>query len=117
MFANIDIRKLGRIWLIAGVALFAGCATVPMESKELDAAAKTFSVPASDKAGLYIFRDSTFGGLVKKLVSLDGKPLGQSAPMTYFYKDIAPGKHTITTESEFGDNHLDVVAEGGGSFS
>ncbi|MBS0371698.1 MAG: DUF2846 domain-containing protein [Proteobacteria bacterium] len=103
--------------LLAGVLassmMFAGCASVPMAAKEQDAAAKTFAAPASDKAGIYIFRDSQFGAALKKLVSLDGNPLFQSASKTYFYKEIAPGKHTVTTESEFGDNSVEFVAEGG----
>lgn len=33
--------------------------------------------------------------------------------MTYFYTEVTPGQHTIATESEFGDNMLNIVAEGG----
>lgn len=84
-----------------------------MATKEQDTAAKNFTVPAGDKSGIYVFRDSSFGAALKKMVSLDGNPLFQSASKTYFYKEIAPGKHTLATESEFGDNSLEFVAEGG----
>lgn len=96
-----------------GLATLSGCASVPMAPKEQDAAAKQFVVPDGEKAGLYIFRNSSFGAALKKLITLDGVALGQTAPMTYFYKDIAPGKHIIKTEAEFGDNQLEFVAEKG----
>jgi hypothetical protein len=113
MHATAGLRKISLAWIIGIAALMTGCATVPMASVEQDAAAKTFAAPTAEKSGVYVFRDSHFGAALKKLVSIDGKPLGQSAPMTYFYKEIAPGPHTVSTESEFGDNTLNFVAEGG----
>lgn len=109
-------NKIGRIasvCLLAFASLFAGCASVPMASPEQDAAAKRFEAPSADKSGVYIYRDSSLGTALKKMVSLDGNPLFQSAIKTYFYKEIAPGKHTLSTESEFGDNTIEFVAEGG----
>lgn len=98
--------------LVATTAL-TGCASVPMTSAELDAQAKEFKAPEGDKAGLYVYRNSTFGGALTKLVSIDGSPLGNSAPMTYFYKEITAGKHILSTQSEFGDNSIEFVAEKG----
>jgi hypothetical protein len=46
-----------KITLISMVAvLSAGCASVPMESKEAANRAKLFNQPAQGKAGLYIYR-------------------------------------------------------------
>ena len=64
-----------------------------------DAALKTFSVPA-DKAGVYIYRNESMGAAVKMDVELDGKAIGQTAANTYLYKEVAPGKHTISSKAE-----------------
>jgi len=95
------------------VVLLSGCASVPMASKDLDASAKTFKEPAKDRAGLYIYRDGFGGKALKKLVSIDGKAIGQTADKVYFYREITPGAHTLSTESEFGDNTLDIQAVAG----
>lgn len=95
------------------VVLLSGCASVPMSSKELDTTAKAFKEPAQDRAGLYVYRDSFGGKALKKMVSIDGKAIGQTANKVYFYREIAPGAHTLSTESEFGDNTLDIQAVGG----
>lgn len=102
--------------VILSVSLASGCATVPMASLEQDAAAKKFAPPAADKAGLYIFRNSFVGQALKKTVSLDGLVLGETANKTFFYKEISPGPHTISTESEFSDNTLTIEAEGGRNY-
>lgn len=113
MFVTQKFRHFSVVAVLLASMLFAGCASVPMASKEEDAAAKAFKAPAAEVTGVYIYRDSNFGAAVKKLVALDGKPLFQSAAKTYFYTEVQPGKHTLSTESEFGDNTLDFVAEGG----
>jgi len=76
-----------------------GCASVPMESPEKDAEMKLFKKPV-DNAGLYIYRNETMGGGVKMDLKLDGKLIGESASETYFYQEVAPGKHEITSEAE-----------------
>lgn len=88
-----------------------GCASVPMGDAKQDAALKTFSVPA-DKAGVYIYRNESMGAAVKMDVELDGKPIGQTAANTYLYKEVAPGKHTITSKAENADT-LEIDAKPG----
>lgn len=109
----INIDRVCAASIFAVATLFAGCASVPMASKDMDAQAKTFVAPANDTSRVYIFRDHGLGSAIKKVVSIDGGPLFKSAVSTYAYKDVVPGKHTISTESEFGDNTLDVTAEPG----
>jgi len=75
-----------------------------------------FPAPPAGKAGLYVYRNSSFGGALKKTVSLDGTAIGTTARKTYFYKVIAPGSHTLATESEFGDNTLPLQAEAGKNY-
>jgi hypothetical protein len=96
--------------LIAVLAL-AGCASVPMGDPKRDAELKSFSV-APDKAGIYIYRNESMGGAVKMDVSLDGQIIGQTAAKTYFYKDVVPGKHTISSTAENTDT-LEVEVKPG----
>lgn len=77
-----------------------------MDSADTDKAKKEFSPPAEGKSGLYIYRNSSFGAALKKTVSIDGEIIGESARNTYFYKEVEPGTHELSTESEFSDNKL-----------
>jgi Protein of unknown function (DUF2846) len=82
------------------ISLFlVGCASVPMGDPKLDAAAKTFQVPA-DKAGIYVYRNESMGAAVKMDVIIDGQNIGETAAKTYFYKEVAPGKHTVASKAE-----------------
>jgi len=110
------MKKYLGILVIIFASYISGCATVPMAPMEVDTARKEFSKPAEDYAGLYIYRNSNFGGALKKTISLDGEVIGETAPMTYFYRDITPGTHTISTESEFGDNSLALDVKGGQNY-
>lgn len=104
------------IFLLLGTTLFSGCASVPLASKQQDSNAKTFSKPPADKAGLYVFRNSLMGQALKKAILLDGVLIGHTANKIYFYKEIPVGNHTLSTESEFGDNSITFQAEGGKNY-
>lgn len=105
------------ISLTAILLLFlSGCATVPMASAERDLSRKSFKKPPSNVSGLYVYRDSHFGAALKKKIYVDGKEIGETAPKTYFYKDILPGTRKIATESEFGKNVLTLNAESGKNY-
>jgi hypothetical protein len=80
-------------------AALAGCASVPMGDAQQDAAAKTFAVPA-DKSGIYIYRNESMGGAVTMDVSVDDQPIGQTVAKTFLYKEVAPGRHTVTSKAE-----------------
>lgn len=105
-------RKLA--FAVFTISLLAGCASVPMESKEKSDMAKKFTPPSSDKAGLYIYRSGTFGGALKKDVWVDGGCLGETAPNVFFYEEVAGGiEHKVSTESEFSPNDLLLKVENG----
>ncbi len=108
-------KKLLSFTLVAFIFL-SGCATVPMASGDRDIARKSFNAPPPNKSGLYVYRNSSFGGALKKNVYLDGQFIGESAPKTYFYRDIVPGQHKISTESEFSDNALNINTEAGKNY-
>lgn len=95
---------------LAVISSLAGCASVPMGSQQQDAAAKQFHAPA-DKAGLYVYRNETFGSALTLQVKLDNAPLGATAAHTYFYKEVAPGKHTLVSEGD--DQGLVIDAKPG----
>ncbi len=88
-----------------------GCASVNMSDAKQDAALKTFAV-SPDKAGIYIYRNESMGAVAKMTVELDGQPIGQTAAKTYLYKEVAPGKHTLTSKAE-NDSTLEVDAKPG----
>ena len=85
---------------IAVISLaISGCASVPMGDPKQDAALKTFKV-APDKAGIYIYRNESMGAAVKMDVAVDGQPIGQTAANTYLFKEVTPGKHTVSSSAE-----------------
>lgn len=105
--------------LIAGMLLsgLTGCASVSMENSLHSDMTKSFAAPASDRAGLYIYRGGGPGGALKKDIWVDGACVGQSAPNVFFYTEVDAGKeHTVSTESEFSPNHLVIYTEGGKNY-
>ncbi|NTW88619.1 MAG: DUF2846 domain-containing protein [Desulfobulbaceae bacterium] len=84
--------------IILAFGLF-GCASVPMGDAKQDEALKTFTI-APDKAGVYIYRNESLGSAVKMDVKLDRQLIGQTAAKTFLYKEVTPGKHTISSEAE-----------------
>lgn len=85
--------------LTAVLLSLVGCASVPLGDAQKDASAKQFS-STPDKAGVYIYRNESFGAAIKMDVLVDNKQLGQTASKTFFYTEIEPGKHTVTSKSE-----------------
>lgn len=106
-------RLVKRIFVSAALVLSVSCASVPMAPPEQDAASKTFAAPPPDQAGLYVYRDSSFGAALTKDLFLDGLLVGPTAAKVFYRRLIAPGEHTLSTESEFGDNALTFTAEAG----
>lgn len=102
--------------LMLSFTLLIGCATVPMAPVEQDSALKAFSKPTADKAGLYVYRTGGMGTALKKNIYVDGVLLGETAQKTFFYKEILPGNHEISTESEFSNNSITFQAEGGRNY-
>ena len=89
-----------RLLLTAVVAAtLCGCASVPIGDAKQDAALKSFSVPENG-AGVYIYRNESMGAAVKMDVELDGKFIGRTSANTYLYKEVRPGKHTISSNAE-----------------
>jgi hypothetical protein len=97
---HMGVFTMIRLFATALVAsALVGCASVPMGDPQRDAELKNFAV-APGKAGVYVYRNESMGAAVKMDVSLDGAPLGQTGAKTYLYKDVTPGKHTISSKAE-----------------
>lgn len=103
------MKYLGASLVIAGS--LAGCASAPLGSPQQDAMLKTFAV-APGSAGIFIYRNEVAGVATRMNVYLDGVPLGQTAAKTYLYREVAPGRHTVTSRAENTDT-LDVHVEAG----
>lgn len=100
-----------------GALFLSACASVPLESPEKSAQAKQFSAPEPGQSGLYVFRDNSFGGALKKSLWVDGECLGESAPYVFFLTQVEGDKeHTISTESEFSPNDFTFYAEEGKNY-
>ena len=113
---NIMLKKMITVVVIIISFLLTGCASVKMASKEADLKLKNFAQPPSDKAGLYIYRNTWFGLALKKKVYLDSVLIGETANQVYFYKLISPGHHSLATESEFGENWIIFQADSGQNY-
>ncbi|EJL85581.1 Protein of unknown function (DUF2846) [Herbaspirillum sp. CF444] len=81
------------------VSSLVGCASVPMGDPQKDAALKTFKAPEGN-SGVYIYRNESLGTAIRMDVAIDGEAIGQTAAKTYFYKELPPGKHVITSKTE-----------------
>ncbi|CAM3894103.1 DUF2846 domain-containing protein [Paracidovorax anthurii] len=109
------MKKIALIVLTS--ALFTGCASVQMESKETSDKAKEFAPPTAGNSGLYIYRDGFIGKALKKDVMVDGKCIGESAPDVFFYTEVSGDKeHEVSTASEFTPNKLSMLFESGKNY-
>jgi len=107
-------NKLTVALLGAATLLLAGCASVPMASPDLDAAAKRFEAP-TDKAAIYVFRDETMGAAITMSVFLDEKLVGKTGAKTYYRIEGAPGSHTLRGDAE-NDSVLQLDARAGQTY-
>lgn len=108
------MKKL--IGIMVVMALVTGCASVKMEPKEASDRAKQFAQPGPGKSSLYVYRDSVVGQALKKDLWLNGECIGESAANVFFHTDVKPGKHTLSTESEFSPNDLPILIEAGKNY-
>ncbi|MDN7134566.1 DUF2846 domain-containing protein [Pseudidiomarina terrestris] len=111
----MNVKFLSALGIVA--LTLSGCASVPLESAENSAAAKAFDAPTGNNAGLYIYRDTNFGGTLKKSVWVNDKCVGETGPKTFFYLEVEGDReHTLSTESEFSPNDLVLETESGKNY-
>ena len=111
------LKKIVIIALVSTLA--AGCASVPMESLERTTTAKQFDPPSDGMAGLYIYRNTFYGGAAYTDVMVDGYCIGSSAPYVFFYEEVEGDKsYKVSTkfsweESPDPDNDLLIKVKSG----
>lgn len=88
-----------------------GCASVNMADPQREAAVKNFAAP-SKQAAVYVYRNESMGASIKMDVEVDGRSIGQTAANTFLYKELTPGKHTITSKAENTDS-IEIDAKPG----
>ena len=114
--SNLTMKTISAL-LLAATLVVSGCATVDMEPPNSSAKTKEFKAPNQGKAGLYIYRDSLMGKMLKKDLWINGKCLGESGPDVFFYTEVEGGrKHKIETESEFSPNAMELMVESGQTY-
>jgi hypothetical protein len=102
---------------LAASLIISGCASVTMATKEESAKAKEFKQPTPGNAGIYVYRNSSIGGALKKDIWINGECIGESAPNVFFYSEVKGGKtQKIDTESEFSPNTLELMVETGKNY-
>jgi hypothetical protein len=97
---------------------FVGCASVPKANLQAVEQQKTVQAPQVGQAGIYVYRSkNVVGAALKKDIWINGECLGETARGVYFYKEVEGGKtHTVSTESEFSPNHLNLSTESGKNY-
>jgi hypothetical protein len=98
------------IFLSLFVVLASGCATTGAKPAEMQA--ELASVPAN-KGRIYFYRNSSIVGVaVQPNISLNGLVVGESKPGGFFYADVAPGMHEVTSRTEVMANVTVPIREG-----
>lgn len=82
--------------IVAGGALFTGCASGPKYS----AVKATLPPLAQDQGRIYFYRTTVGGAAVQPSVKLNGQEIGTAAPEGFFYADRPPGNYTVETTTE-----------------
>ena len=100
------MKILASIGALLLTLLIAACATGP-SLKERAAA-----LPAVDqgKARIFFYRTQVVGAAYQPDVLLNGEKVGTAAPRGVFFRDVAPGKYSVTTTMTKEVVNLDVAA-------
>ncbi|MEW7866570.1 DUF2846 domain-containing protein [Aeromonas diversa] len=108
-------NKLFMVILALFAVMLGGCASVPtVTDQAVVNEAKSFSSPAKGKAHVYVFRDGWFGRRINMDLFLDGQPLGESENKHFYLIKVDAGETVhLETDSEFGNNKLNIKAEDG----
>ena len=75
------------------VLMIAACAT----GRALKEQSPAFPALETGQARVYFYRTSVVGGASELAVSLNGQQVGNAIPRSVFFRDVAPGKYSVTT--------------------
>ena len=79
------------------VSLLGGCASVTPADSAQNTLRKTFPEPSRSMAGIFIYRNELMDPGVVSSIILDGQEIGKTSRMSFLYKEVTPGKHTLST--------------------
>ena len=96
--------------MVAGLLALSGCAVAMLLSMGPDQRAALFLVPG-DKAVIYIYHDDAIDIALAPVVLVDGEPLGPPTAAGFWYREVAPGRHSVAPSgAEAGGIVLEVEA-------
>lgn len=81
--------KTAMVMIVCGASL-AGCASLPGGAADV----------APDKSGIVILRTEGLNGAVLMDVQIDGTPISGPTGRSYLYREVAPGRHTVTATAQ-----------------
>jgi hypothetical protein len=84
------MKKAIAIALFGCLAII-GCTQVPLAPAHFDTAAKSFE-PVSDKAVIYVFRNTSFGGAIIGDVTVNERHIGALMAYSYARIEVPSGK-------------------------
>jgi len=87
------------------------CVSVPLADTSANEETHRF-VAKQDAALIYLVRAETKGSRTRIPVFIDGKELAMTAPRTYVYLEVAPGKHTLSDVTDK-ERRLELDAKAG----
>ena len=113
------MRNIFAAFMAMTFLMLGGCVALPEQNPKDPAIvqAKSFSPAPEGKAHVYIFRDSWLNRLHPMEVYLNDKSLGDSYNKSFFLLNLDAGKsYKLGSESEFGNNELELKAESGKTY-
>jgi hypothetical protein len=108
---------------ILGLCLLAICAdqaaggettVTPEAGLQGEALARLFK-PVPGKSVIYLVRDQGDVWTLDVPVRLDGRPMGSTAPLTYFRWEVEPGRHVLISDTT-PPAVLEIATEPGGIY-
>ncbi|MBI4809443.1 MAG: DUF2846 domain-containing protein [Nitrosomonadales bacterium] len=110
-------KLLVNLMLCLTLAVPAAAMAGQADSDAGDTAGKQSQSLPADKAGIYIYRNSGWMGKAQtKSVWFDGQLLGGLPNESFFFLEIAPGEHTLSSQAEPGQNDLHFSVKAGKSY-
>ncbi len=102
------LNQLKVVFAVALVAIVSGCAGIIKAPASMDSEAKQFkNDPAV--AQVYVYRNESLGAAISMPVAVNGKLAGSTGANSFFKFDLAPGKHTISSQGD--ESELDIIVK------
>jgi hypothetical protein len=84
------------LFLIVVLSNLVGCAS----GVKFPDYAKDMSSIDQSQSRLFVYRSTAFGAAIQPVVTIDDVATNNAVPMGFFFKDVAPGNHTVKCSTE-----------------